>query len=486
MNMKKIGCLLFTLAVVLFFGSVPVRAGSLGEKDKTIAEATQQYAALLREIVSEDGRVRYDLLDVPRRAKTVYEVLSVYAQADLPQGRNERLAFWCNAFNLNALLLAKMESQEEGFRGRLARPGFYEQSKIIVAGEKTTLKELKDKRIRSARDARLHAALVGGGMTCPPLRAEPYYADRLDEQLDDQCRRWVNNVNYFRIVNGGIGVSPLLKYYADDFAGEPYHGAAGFLRTFINADSDAGKYVLQTSAPVIYFLPGDSSLNQARLTADGMNVNTLTPGEKKQGFRLLFDGTDPGKHWRGFRRDAFPEKGWVVNDDSLHVLVGGGGGDIITVDQFTNFELRLEWRVAPGANSGIMYRVAETQNATWMTGPEYQVLDDAGYEVSPTDPHSAAALYDLYPPADNKWTVPVGEYNRARIIVNHGKVQHWLNGRLVVECDMNSAEWKERVAASKFNVYKDFGKHETGHIALQDHGNNVWYRNIRIRELPDN
>ncbi|MDY7107563.1 MAG: DUF1080 domain-containing protein [Planctomycetota bacterium] len=210
--------------------------------------------------------------------------------------------------------------------------------------------------------------------------------------------------------------------------------------------------------------------------------NRLTPAEKAAGWTLLFDGRSTDQ-WRGYRRNRFPDQGWIIEDGCLHVVAGGGGGDIVTVDQYENFELALEWKVAPNANSGIMYRVTEQYNAPWKTGPEYQILDDAGYNASPTDTHSAGALYDLYPPAEGKTVAPTGEFNTTRIIIDHGRLQHWLNGRKIIECDLDGEEWKQRVEASKFSVYEGFGANAKGHIALQDHGNDVWFRNIRIRDL---
>lgn len=208
----------------------------------------------------------------------------------------------------------------------------------------------------------------------------------------------------------------------------------------------------------------------------------LTSAEQAAGWRLIFDGrTSDG--WRGYRGEGFPSQGWEIQDGALHVIAGGGGGDIVTTEQYGDFELALEWKVAAGANSGIMYRVTERHDASWQTGPEFQVFDDAGEDLPPDDPHSAGALYDLYTPAGDKPVKPAGEWNTARIRLKDGIVQHFLNGKKVVEADMNSPEWKERIAASKFSGYEGFGVEPRGHIALQDHGNDVWYRNIRIRDL---
>lgn len=201
------------------------------------------------------------------------------------------------------------------------------------------------------------------------------------------------------------------------------------------------------------------------------------------GWVVLFDGTSTDA-WRGYRGSAFPEKGWQVGDDgTLQVMSGGGGGDIITRERYGDFELELEYKVSPKANSGIIYRVTERHPATWQTGPEFQVLDDGGHNLSPTDPHSAGAMYDLYTPAEGKVTKPAGEWNQVRLVIEDGRIEHWLNGSLVVETDMNEPDYLARIQKSKFAPYEGFGVEPRGHIALQDHGDDVWYRNIRIRDL---
>ncbi|UCD74316.1 MAG: DUF1080 domain-containing protein [Phycisphaerales bacterium] len=208
----------------------------------------------------------------------------------------------------------------------------------------------------------------------------------------------------------------------------------------------------------------------------------LTPAEKAAGWKILFDGTST-KKWRGYQGESFPENGWVIEDGCLRVVAGAGGGDIVTTDQYGDFELVLEWRVAEKANSGIMYRVTEEYKAPWHTGPEYQILDDAGYGGAAAASHTAGALYDLYAPPENKVTVPTGEFNNTRIVIRNNQLQHWLNGVKAVECKLAGEEWKKRIADSKFRVYEKFGLQPRGHICLQDHGNDVWFRNIRIRDL---
>ncbi len=213
-----------------------------------------------------------------------------------------------------------------------------------------------------------------------------------------------------------------------------------------------------------------------------MSANQLTPAEQAAGWKLLFDGqTSDG--WRGYRKESFPAKGWVVEEGCLKVVGGAKGGDIITEGQYGDFELALDWRVAPKANGGIMFRVTEKHGASWQTGPEYQLLDDLGSGAAPDNPHSAGALYDLYSPSADKVAKPAGEFNQTRILIQDNRLVHWLNGVKIVECRLDSDDWKQRIAKSKFSKYEGFGVQPLGHIALQDHGNDIWFRSIKIRDL---
>jgi hypothetical protein len=209
-----------------------------------------------------------------------------------------------------------------------------------------------------------------------------------------------------------------------------------------------------------------------------MAPNTLTAAEREAGWRLLFDGSSLAG-WRRHRSDA-PPAGWRAVDGTL--VREGPGGDIVTVDQFANFEFALEWKVAPGGNSGIFYRVADGPGPTYETGPEMQVLDDERHRDGQSRLTSAGSLYGLYP-APAGVVKPVGEWNAARIVVNGSHVEHWLNGVKTVDAQIGSADWNERVANSKFREWPGFAKASRGRIALQDHGDWVAYRSIRIREL---
>ncbi|MBP7746336.1 MAG: DUF1080 domain-containing protein [Phycisphaerae bacterium] len=208
----------------------------------------------------------------------------------------------------------------------------------------------------------------------------------------------------------------------------------------------------------------------------------LTPAEQAAGWKVLFDGKDTTA-WRGYKQKSFPTEGWVVADGCLKTVAGATGGDLITADQYGDFELTLEWKVAPKGNSGIIYRVTEANDETWQTGPEYQILDDAGAGEAPESNHSAGSMFDLCPAVAGKVLKPAGEFNQVRIRVQDGVVQHWLNGKKVVECRLVGDEWKKLIAGSKFREYDGFGLQPRGHIALQHHGDEVWFRNIRVRDL---
>jgi hypothetical protein len=215
---------------------------------------------------------------------------------------------------------------------------------------------------------------------------------------------------------------------------------------------------------------------------EGSASNTLTDAQRQAGWNLLFDGKT-AQGWRGYGKDGMPEKGWVVEDGCLHVVAGGGGGDIMTVETFQDFDLKIDFKVSEKANSGIIYLVSEDEKNPWQTGPEFQILDDLGHNMDPTSGNSVGALYSLYNPPAHKIVKPAGEWNTARLVIQKGKVEHWLNDVLLVECDLKSDDWKEWVAKTKFAPFEKFGKIKKGHIDLQDHGHDVWFRNIMIRDL---
>lgn len=218
------------------------------------------------------------------------------------------------------------------------------------------------------------------------------------------------------------------------------------------------------------------------LAADEPKPNTLTKEEKKAGFKLLFDGKST-KGWRGFKGKDVPTA-WKVVDGSLvfEPKEGDARGDIMTVDQYDSFELALDWKIAPGGNSGVMYHVLDSESTPWKTGPEMQVLDNSKHKDGKNPLTSAGACYALYPPTKDV-TRPVGEWNQARLLVNGGHVEHWLNGEKLVEYEKGGDDWNAKVAGSKFKDMAAFGKPTKGHIDLQDHGDRVEFRNIKLRVI---
>jgi len=223
-------------------------------------------------------------------------------------------------------------------------------------------------------------------------------------------------------------------------------------------------------------------------------VTRLTPQEQSEGWRLQFDGpTTTG--WRNAHGDTFPEKGWEIRDGELIVLESGGGeaahgGDIVTVDQYADFDFQVDFKLSAGANSGIKYNVTEklgTPGRGSAIGLEYQLLDDSKHpdaNQGAAGTRKLGALYDLMPVPDDKPFNGIGEWNTARIVSRGQQVEHWLNGVKILEYERGSEDFRRRVAESKYKVYPGFGEAASGHILLQDHGNTVSFRNIRIKGAP--
>lgn len=221
------------------------------------------------------------------------------------------------------------------------------------------------------------------------------------------------------------------------------------------------------------------------------SANTLSDAEKAAGWRLLWDGkTTDG--WRSARANDFPKKGWTIANGELTVNETGGaeaaaGGDIITREKFGDFELMIDFKMTPGANSGIKMFVDPNLNkgAGSSIGPEFQILDDSRHpdaKAGRNGNRTIGSLYDLIPAPADKKVNPVGQWNRAHIISAGDHVEFRLNGVKTVEFDRGTPEWRKMVAESKFKVWPNFGELAEGHILLQDHGNKVSFRNIKIRQ----
>lgn len=229
------------------------------------------------------------------------------------------------------------------------------------------------------------------------------------------------------------------------------------------------------------------ALSLISLSTSAQELNTLTAKEKKAGWKLLFNGTNTEGWHTYLQKDA--SAAWKVQDGALALdqaakKNGAPGGDLVTNDEYENYELTLEWKISEGGNSGIIFGVHEDPQfkATYLTGPEMQVLDDAKHPDGKITKHNSGDLYDLKKSEKNA-VKPVGEWNKVKIQKKDGKLTFWLNGVKTVETTMGSEEWKTLVANSKFKTWKGFGEYAKGHIALQDHGNEVWYRNIKIHVL---
>lgn len=293
------------------------------------------------------------------------------------------------------------------------------------------------------------------------------------EAIGNRIRTWIN----------GIPVADLV----DDA------DASGFIGFQVHAVKDelAGTRVMWKNIRIMtenigkYMNTDTAAIYQANFIP-----NTLTDREVSDGWQLLFDGSTSAG-WRGAHKDAFPEEGWVIEDGCLKVLASGGaeskgGGDILTLNEYGNFDLFFEFMITEGANSGVKYFVTENYATSGSAiGLEYQVLDDIRHpdaKMGRDGNRTVASLYDLIP-ATNKRFNGVGQWNAAHIVSLNGHVEHWLNGFKVLEYERGSEAYRQLVKDSKYKDFAGFGEAEKGHILLQDHGNEVWFRSVKIREL---
>jgi hypothetical protein len=255
--------------------------------------------------------------------------------------------------------------------------------------------------------------------------------------------------------------------------------------------------LLMTLVPIFTFAsnPKESNLIAEKINplgsapADNQPDNTLTPKEQKEGWKLLWDGKTLNG-WVSNKDGVVPQKGWTIKDSELIVDFGGnkGGGDLVTEKEFKNFILEVDFKLTPGANSGIKYFIQPYKSGKGFSnvGCEYQVLDDVLHpdaKLGINGCRTLASLYDLIPADKAKPFNGVNQWNHARIEVRGEKVAHYLNGTKVVEYVRGTPEWKAVVATSKFAKEKGFGEYATGHFLLQEHGNEVHYKNIKVKEL---
>ncbi len=294
------------------------------------------------------------------------------------------------------------------------------------------------------------------------------------EAVGPHIKTWVNDIPVTNLYDDETAEG-FIALQVHAISDSSYLGSTVMWKNIRIITKDPDKYSMETTAPEAAFL-----------------TNKLSDKEIAEGWKLLFDGQTTNG-WRKAYQDKFPEKGWKVENSALTVEASGGaesrhGGDIVTLEEFSDFELKLQVKLTPGANSGIKYFVAEEEkgHVGSAIGPEYQVLDDRLHPDAKMGPiagsRTFASLYDLIP-AKNKRVNPVGQWNNVRILAKGKHVEHWLNGFKVLEYERGSKEFREIVAISKFKNRPGFGEAQSGRILLQDHGDEVSFRNIKIREL---
>jgi hypothetical protein len=282
------------------------------------------------------------------------------------------------------------------------------------------------------------------------------------EAAGDRLRTWVNDVPVSDLVDG--------------------MARSGFIGFQVHQAKEAGLAVKWRAIRIKELAP----------VKTGLAPNTLTDAERAEGWKLLWDGRTTWG-WRSAKGNEFPKGGWEIKDGLLSVVETGGaesraGGDIVTEATYAAFDLKVEFRLTPGANSGIKYYVDTELNKAEGSaiGLEFQLLDDATHpdaKEGRDGNRTIASLYDLIPAAAGKKAKPIGEWNEARVVSDGRHVEHWLNGAKVLEFERGSEAFRKLVAISKYKVWPAFGERPSGPILLQDHGNRVWFRNLKIRAL---
>jgi hypothetical protein len=295
------------------------------------------------------------------------------------------------------------------------------------------------------------------------------------EAIGDTIKTWINDVPAAYVID---------DMTATGFIGLQVHGIG-------KDESKDGTQVAWKNVRII--TDNVEKYSQKTNLEPVITKNNLFGRETDQGWKMLWDGKTTNG-WRGAKLDHFPESGWEIKDGVLSVLSTGGGestagGDIVTTNQYSNFELKLDFKITEGANSGIKYYVDTEINkgAGSSIGLEFQILDDAKHPDAKLGNHEGSrtigSLYDLIQADPNKVVNPIGEWNQARIVSKNNHIEHWLNGRKVLEYERNSPEYFQLVKESKYEKWPNFGEAEQGRILLQDHGDLVSYRNIKIRSF---
>ena len=298
------------------------------------------------------------------------------------------------------------------------------------------------------------------------------------EAIGSSIRTWLNGVQCARLED---------SFTPEGFIGLQVH-AIGTDTTLLGKKAYWRNLRIVTTKPERFRTKDDDAVPEENFVP-----NTLTSWERTNGWRLLWDGNTQNG-WRGAKLDHFPEFGWKMTDGVLTVVASGGGesrhgGDIITTDTYSDFELIVDFKITEGANSGIKYFVDPALNKAdgSAIGLEYQILDDEKHpdaKLGVNGNRTVGALYDLIPPVRKRFN-GVGIWNRARIVATGTYVEHWLNGFKVVEYDRANQMWRALVSHSKYTIWPNFGELKEGHILLQDHGDEVSFMNIKIRVHND-